>query len=100
MLEDNSHVATIATTNHEEIKEWAETRKARPVQVLRYRDETVPERVRFRFPKDKYTDEEDLSWEEFFEIFDQSRLEFVFEDVADEAVENKNTYQFRPRKMG
>lgn len=100
MLKDDSHVATITTIDHDEIKEWAETRKARPVQVIRYRDETVPERVRFRFPEDKYPDEEDLSWDEFFEIFDHSRLEFVFEDIADEAVEDRNTYQFRPRKMG
>lgn len=94
MLQDKSHVKTI---DHEDIKTWADTRQARPVRLRRFDDETISERVRFRFPEDEYPDEEDLTWEEFFDIFDRSRLEFVFEDIADEAVENRNLYQFRPR---
>ena len=94
MLQDKSHVKTI---DHEDIKTWADTRQARPVRLRRFDNETITERVRFRFPKDEYPDEEDLTWEEFFDIFDRSRLEFVFEDIADEAMENRNLYQFRPR---
>ena len=99
MLEDKSHVSTVITAEHDDIKDWAEVRKARPVRQLRFEDETVSETVRFRFPEDKFPNEEDLTWEEFFEIFDRNRMEFVFEDIADEASENKNVYQFRPRKM-
>lgn len=99
MLKDKSHVSTIITAEHEDIKEWAETRQAKPVRVRRYNDETISESVRFRFPEDKYPDEEDLSWEEFFDIFDRHRLEFVFEDVADQAMEQRNLYQFRPRSV-
>lgn len=95
MLKDDSRIKTI---DHEDIKTWAETRQARPVRLRRFDDESITERVRFRFPEDEYPGEEDLTWEEFFDIFDRSRLEFVFEDVADEAVENRNIYQFNPRK--
>lgn len=97
MLKDKSHIATI---NHEDIKSWAEVRRARPVQLRRFDEETYMDRLKFRFPGEEYPDEEDLEWDEFFEIFDTYRLEFVFEDIADEAVENGNLYQFSPRQLG
>lgn len=96
MLTDKSHVKTI---DHEDIKSWAEARQARPVQLRRFGQETYMDRLKFRFPGEEYPDEEDLSWEEFFDIFDSYRLEFVFEDLADEAVEEGNLYQFTPRKL-
>ncbi|MCB0587586.1 MAG: hypothetical protein KDD06_19995 [Phaeodactylibacter sp.] len=95
MINDNSRIATV---DHEAIQSWAEAREARPARLSRFEDEQVPGRIKFRFPGDDYPDEEGLSWDEFFDIFDRERLEFVFEDIADEAVENGNLYQFRPRE--
>ncbi len=95
MIRDKS---TVRTFKHEDIKSWAEAREARPVQVRNFEGERVTDRVRFRFPSESFPDEEDLSWNEFFEIFDESKLEFVFEDIADDAVEQGNVYQFEPRK--
>ncbi|MDX1667317.1 MAG: hypothetical protein R3350_08810 [Saprospiraceae bacterium] len=94
MLKDKSHVSTV---DHDEIKSWAESRKARPVQIQKFEGENILDRVKFRFPSERFPEEEDLTWEQFFEIFDEERLEFVFEDIADEAVEDQNIYQFRPR---
>ena len=96
MLRDKSHVSTI---DHEEIKSWAEAREAKPTQVRRFDSENLQDRLRFRFPGEQFPDEEELEWEEFFDIFDTSQLEFFYEDIADEAVEEGNLYQFRPREM-
>ncbi len=96
MIRDGNRIATV---DHKDIQTWAEARNARPVRLKRFEGEQITDRVRFRFPEDEFPDEEDLSWEEFFDIFDRDRLEFVFEDIADEAVEEGNLYQFRPRKF-
>ncbi len=99
MLKDKSKLSSIATVSHDDIKSWAEAREARPTRLRRFEDESLEKRLRFRFPDEQYPDEEDLSWQQFFEIFDRDRLEFFFEDVADNAVEQGNTYQFRPREV-
>jgi len=97
MLDDRS---TIATVDHDEIKSWAEASDRRPVQVRDYTGENLYDRLRFRFPDERHPGEEDLSWDTFFDIFDREKLEFLYEDIADEAVEDGNLYQFRPRKLG
>ncbi|MCB0578597.1 MAG: hypothetical protein KDD10_04730 [Phaeodactylibacter sp.] len=95
MIRDNNRIATV---DHEDIQSWAEARRAQPVRLRRFEGERVESRIKFRFPEEEYAGEEDLSWDEFFDIFDRERLEFVFEDIADEAVESGNLYQFQPRK--
>jgi|UPI00059188C5 hypothetical protein len=87
----------ISTHEHEDILSWAEAREARPVEVRNFDGEKINDRVRFRFPGEEYPDEADLEWDQFFDIFDREQLEFHFEDIADEAMENRNVYQFRPR---
>ena len=95
MINDKSK---ITTSNHDDIKSWATAFKARPTQIKRFADENILDRLKFRFPDELYPDEEDLEWETFFEIFDREQLNFVMEDVADEAVEKVNVYEFRPRE--
>jgi hypothetical protein len=95
MLKDKSRIATV---DHKLIKSWAEARNARPTQLKRFENEQITDRIRMRFPDDRFPDESDLEWEEFFDIFDTNELEFVFEDIADQAVEQGNLYQFQPRK--
>ncbi|MEM9990571.1 MAG: hypothetical protein AAF738_02340 [Bacteroidota bacterium] len=88
----------VSTINHEDVKTWASTHNMRPTRIKRFKDESILDRIKMRFPEERYPTEEDLSWDTFFEIFDQEQLEFVMEDIADEAVENPNRYQFQPRK--
>lgn len=95
MIKDTTRVSTI---NHEDVKTWADTYDARPTQIKRFADETILDRIKMRFPEERYPNEEDLSWDTFFDIFDREQLEFVMEDIADEAVENPNRYQFQVRK--
>jgi len=94
MLRDKSKIATV---DHDEIKSWAEAREARPTQIRKFEGEQITDRIRMRFPDDRFPEEEDLKWEEFFDIFDTNQLEFVFEDIADDAIEEGNLYQFQPR---
>jgi len=95
MIKDNSR---ISTSNHENIQTWASSKRLRPTQLKRFNKENILDRLRFRFPNEQHPDEEDLTWETFFDVFDQEQLEFVMEDIADEAVENVNLYEFRPRE--
>ena len=66
---------TKVTTNHEEIRTWVEKRGARPASVQ------GTEILRIDFPG--YTGEETLepvSWEDFFRIFAENNLAFVYQD--------------------
>lgn len=95
MIKDNRR---ISTSSHEDIQTWATSKRLRPTQLKRFDKENILDRLRFRFPDEQHPDEEDLTWETFFDIFDQEKLDFVMEDIADEAVENVNRYEFRPRE--
>jgi len=95
MIQDSSR---ISTSNHEDIQTWATSKQLRPTQLKRFDKENILDRLRFRFPDEQHLYEEDLTWEFFFDVFDQEQLEFVMEDIADEAVENVNRYEFRPRE--
>jgi hypothetical protein len=65
------------TKNHEEIRRWAEERKAKPAMV------EGTEILRFDFEeRDESGDEalKPVSWEEFFGVFDSRRLEFLYQE--------------------
>ena len=68
------------TTNHDEIRKWAEARSGRPAVVGR----TVKNGsgvLRIDFPG--YSGEQtlkEISWEQFFEIFEKSNLAFIYQD--------------------
>ena len=67
------------TTDHDAIRRWIETRKGRP-SVVKGTEGTDDEgilRVDFRDPDDKL---EDISWDEFFETFEDRGLAFLHQD--------------------
>ena len=66
---------TRVTTNHEEIRSWAEARGARPARV------PGTDILRLDFPG--YTGDdtlEHISWDEFFEIFDRKNLALLYQE--------------------
>jgi len=72
------------TTNHEEIRKWAEARKGRPATVKSTADEE-PGILRIDFPG--YSGEETLqsiSWDEFFDKFDREHLAFLYQEETPE----------------
>jgi hypothetical protein len=67
------------TTDHDEIRKWAEKRGGRPSTVEGTGDKDEAGILRLDFdPKDEKL--ERISWEEFFEKFDEAGLAFLHQD--------------------
>ncbi|MCV9967499.1 hypothetical protein OIU34_37375 [Pararhizobium sp. BT-229] len=64
------------TTNHKTIQEWAEARDGRP-SAIRTKGRGGVLRIDFG---EKEEDFDEISWEEFFKIFDENKLAFLYQD--------------------
>jgi hypothetical protein len=85
------------TRDHDKIRRWAEERKAVPATVrgtARGNDEAGI--LRFDFVGDGQKREEaleEISWDEFFEKFDEAKLTFLYQDrTADGHVSRFNKF--------
>ena len=72
------------TTDHDEIREWVEERDGQPAYVESTEDGDNG-LLRIDFP-DEGDDEEldDISWDEFFETFEENDLAFLYQDESDD----------------
>jgi anaerobic selenocysteine-containing dehydrogenase len=73
------------TTNHEEIRKWAEQRNGKPAHVKRTGGADDVGILRIDFPG--YSGEgklEEISWEQFFEKFDEQELALVYQEKTAE----------------
>ncbi|HEX5055399.1 MAG TPA: hypothetical protein VFX02_02770 [Gammaproteobacteria bacterium] len=69
------------TIDHNEIRRWVEERQGRPATVKATGSSEEPGLLRIDFPGGAGEDRlEAISWEAFFEKFDQNRLAFVYQD--------------------
>lgn len=69
------------TTDHDEIRKWAEARDGKPVTVRGTGDDDEPGVLRIDFPGGAGSDRlEEISWEEWFEKFDEKELSFLYQD--------------------
>lgn len=64
------------TTSHDQIRSWIEARKGRPARVRTKGDGGIL-RIDFGTPEDNL---EEIGWDEFFEIFDENKLAFLYQD--------------------
>jgi hypothetical protein len=89
-------------TDHDEIREWAEARKARPAAVKRTETADDPGIIRLDFPG--YSGEgtlDPISWDEWFEKFDDSNLALLVQDkTADGERSNFNKLVHREQARG
>src|SRR6478609_3166997 len=74
---------TKITTDHDEIRKWAEARGGRPAAVRATHRKDDPGVIRIEFPgalnaKDDALEE--ISWEEFFEKFDEAGLALLYQE--------------------
>jgi hypothetical protein len=82
------------TQDHDEIRRWAEGRGAVPAEVTGTHTKSGPGILRFEFPSAPNQNDSKLrevSWEEFFEKFDDANLELVYQEkTADGQTSNFN----------
>ncbi|MGH2840401.1 MAG: hypothetical protein ACRDKY_06210 [Solirubrobacteraceae bacterium] len=71
------------TTDHEEIRSWAEERGGRPARVRGTGDGDDPGILRIDFPGGAGEEElEPISWEEWFEKLDGTQTHNLFSDAS------------------
>jgi hypothetical protein len=71
------------TTDHDEICKWAEARGGRPASVRSTHSKDNVGIIRIEFPDaPNATDDalEEITWEEFFEKFDESKLALLYQE--------------------
>jgi hypothetical protein len=73
---------SLQTQDHEKIKKWAEDRGGIPAKIKgtgKGDDEGV---IRIHFPENSDSDDrlEEIEWEDFFDKFDENKLEFLYQD--------------------
>ncbi|HTL11531.1 MAG TPA: hypothetical protein VL588_03535 [Bdellovibrionota bacterium] len=73
-----SHV----TTDHDQIKRWAEERGARPVRVAGTGGEGDVGIIRLDFPGNSSPTLEHISWEQWFEKFDENDLALLYQETT------------------
>jgi len=71
---------TLATRNHDVIKQWAAERKGTPATVPGTEHDDRPGVLRFDFPGYGGDDLEKISWDRWFETFDTRDLVFVYQE--------------------
>ena len=75
------------TRDHDEIRRWAEARGAVPAEVKGAERDGETGIIRFEFPKAPGHNDsklEEISWEDFFEKFDENNLELVYQEQTAE----------------
>jgi hypothetical protein len=70
------------TTDHTKIRQWAEARNGKPARVQGAGEPDDVGLLRIDFPEDHEEEEdlEEITWDEFFEKFDEKRLAFVYQE--------------------
>ena len=78
------------TTNHHEIRKWAEARGGKPATVKRTESNGEAGVLRIDFPGYSGKDSlEEISWEEFFDKFDEKQLAFLYQDKTSSGEESR-----------
>jgi hypothetical protein len=71
------------TTDHDQIREWADARGGRPAEVGSTHSKAGAGIIRIEFPgapNAKDENLEEISWQEFFEKFDKSNLALLYQE--------------------
>lgn len=72
------------TTDHQKIKTWTESRNGVPTVVKGTEDKEGNGLLRIHFPEGSSEDNfKEISWDQFFEEFDEKKLLFAYQDEED-----------------
>lgn len=86
-----------ATTDHGTIRGWAEKRGGKPAAVAETHRGDDPGLLRIAFQEESTHDGlETISWDEFFEKFEDKRLAFLYQDATKDGGTSR-FFKFVPR---
>ena len=71
---------SLATRNHEVIRQWAEERRGLPAKIPGTEYDGHPSILRFSLPGYEIKNLKETSWEDWFKTFDEERLLFIFQE--------------------
>ena len=78
------------TTDHDEIRRWVEERGGKPAGVKGTGDGDDPGVLRIDFPGGAGDETfEHLSWDEFFQKFDENGLAFLYQEETKDGSERR-----------
>ena len=78
------------TTNHNEIKKWVEERGGHPARVKDTDNKDGGGVLRIDYPGYSGEQElEEISWDEFFETFDDRKLAFLHQDETKDGEQSR-----------
>jgi hypothetical protein len=76
------------TTDHDEIRKWAEKRGGRPAAVAQTHSEGEGGLLRIDFG-DKEKELDEISWDEFFKTFEERKLAFLYQEKTKDGGESR-----------
>ena len=70
------------THDHKKIRQWAEERGGVPAKIKNTGKTDDDGVLRIHFPENSDNDDrfEEISWDDFFENFDENKLDFLYQD--------------------
>ncbi len=78
------------TTDHEVIKRWTEEREGKPATVKDTAESGEPGMLRIDFPGNGEEQSlKEISWEEFFEKFEEKKLAFLYQEETSDGEESR-----------
>ncbi|MDK4700771.1 hypothetical protein PH562_00870 [Rhizobium sp. CNPSo 4062] len=78
--------ASKTTTDHETIRQWVEARDGRPSRVKSAGGNGSLLRIDFGEPEQNF---EEIGWDEFFRIFDENKLAFLYQEETEDGRESR-----------
>ncbi|MFW5878536.1 MAG: hypothetical protein ACOCVR_01850 [Myxococcota bacterium] len=92
-----AEVESRTTTDHEKIRQWAESRGGHPAHVASTGNGGDPGLLRIKFDGDGEAESlEEISWDEFFEKFEEKKLAFLYQEERKSGGESR-FFKFLPR---
>ena len=78
------------TTDHKEIKSWAEKRGGKPSVVKGTEENQEPAGLlRIHFSDESDGQLKNVSWDEFFDTFEEKKLAFLYQDKTKDNKESR-----------
>jgi len=77
---NRSKAASQTTTDHDEIRKWAEARQGQPACVKGTGGKGDTGVLRIDFPGGEEQNLQSISWEDWFEKFDENGLAFLYQE--------------------